>query len=101
MFAPLGKFDEGEDIISIPPHHLLPNRHRRWPLSFPLVVEGELPCSIPCRFPAGTPDKGVEEPYGLVGTFPGQKQPRRGEAVTGMVSCIFPVGIEQLRQVGG
>lgn len=101
MFAPFGKLDEGEEIIPIPPHHLLPNRHCRRPLFFPLVMEGELPCSIPCRFLIGTPDKGVEEPYSLVGTFPGQKQPRRGKAVTGMIPCILPVGIEQLCQVCG
>ena len=63
-------------------------------------MEGKLPRGIPSRFLTGAPDKGVEKPYGLVGTFPGQKQPRRGKAVAGMVPRILPVGIEQLRQVG-
>ena len=73
MFAPFGKLDKGEEIIPISPHHLLPNRHCRRPLSYPFVMEGKLPRGIPSSFLTGAPDKGVEKPYSIIGTFPGQK----------------------------
>ena len=100
MFAPLGKLDEGEEIIPIPPDHLLPDRRRRRPLPLSLVVEGEFPAGITRRFRTRAPHEGVEESDGLVGTFPGQKEPRRGEAVAGMAPGGLPGGIDQFRQMG-
>jgi hypothetical protein len=81
MLAPLGELDEGKQVLFVPPHHLLPEGHRRRPLPRPPVVEGEFPRGLPGRGGARATGQGVEESDGLVVAVPGQEEARRGKAV--------------------